>query len=250
VLADAESDSIAIDVGLFKSAGSSTVKVHAVSSRYLMGSGNPSDSFGPFSLGLDSLVALFQLDNVSTLNRRVSLVNLSGGANLDFMLFGHTDPTRLYNPGQAAATAAATGDGGSELYDGPVPGKPALAVLKAGASDVAKKAMFRIDVGAPVTGIDAEPPARIAFAPIAPNPARDGAALRFDLPRQAHVELDVYDLGGRRVSMLSNGTWSAGRHAIRWSLHGHGGQPVANGMYLVRFRSGDYQVTQRVLVVR
>ena len=38
----------------------------------------------------------------------ISLRNLSGGANLDFMVFGHTDPTRLYNPGQAAVTAAAT----------------------------------------------------------------------------------------------------------------------------------------------
>jgi hypothetical protein len=250
VVADAENTSITLDVGLYKSAGSSTVKAHTVSSRYLAGAGGGTNSFGPFSLGVDSLVALFQLDNVSATNRTITLVNLSGGANLDFMLFGHTDPTRLYNPGQAATMATTNGDGGNELYSGSVPGKPALAVYKASASDVSKKALFRIDVTDGVTAAETELPARVAFAPVAPNPARVDATLRFDLPREALVDLGVYDLGGRRVSTLSNGMWSAGRHALHWGLQGNDGRTLASGVYLVRFRSGEHQQTQRLLVVR
>lgn len=248
VLADAANVATTLDVGLYKTAGTSTVKAHAVSSQYL--SGAVPASFGPFSLGTDSLVAVFQLDNVSAVDRHVSLVNLSGNANLDLMLFGHTDPSRLYHPGQAAATVAANGDGGGEVYDGQVPANPALVVLKAGATDVTKKALFRIDVTAPVTGVEDELPTRVAFAPIAPNPARTDAVLWFDLPREANVDLAVYDVGGRCVSTLSNGTWNAGRHTMRWSLRGNDGEIVPSGVYLVRFRSGGTQRTRRLLVLR
>jgi hypothetical protein len=180
----------------------------------------------------------------------VELQNLSGGANLDVMVFGNTDSTRLYHPGQAAGTAAANGNGGNEHFVGPVPGNSVVVVLKAGSSDVAKKAMYQLVITSPSTAVDPQPPGRIAFAPVSPNPARDGAALRFDLPREAHVDLEVFDIGGRRVLPLSNQTWSAGRHLVQWSLLDDGGHAVPSGMYLVRFRADGYQETRRLLVTR
>jgi subtilisin family serine protease len=241
---------ITLDVGLYKSAGNAPVKVHAVKSIFIFPSGGATDIYGPFSLGPDSLIMMIERITGSGFNGSISLRNLSGGANLDFMVFGHTDPTRLYNPGQAAVTAAAHGSGSDEFYSGPLPGDPVMVVLKAGSADVAKKATFQIVFGNGTTGVGDDLPTRIAFAPITPNPANADAAMRFDLPREMPVDLAAYDVGGRRVSTLANGTWNAGRHTMRWSLRGDGGEPLPSGVYLVRFVAGGFHATQRVLVVR
>jgi hypothetical protein len=224
--------------------------VHAVSSVALLGI-NIVNTYGPYSLGPDSLIALFNFPFSSTISdMTIHLQNESGDANLDFMLFDRTDPTRLYNPGQAVATAASFGNGGPEHYFGPIPAYAGLAVLKAGSSDVAKKAMFRLVVGNGNVGVGDDVPTRIGFAPITPNPAHGDAVMRFELPREMSIDLAAYDVGGRRVSTLANGAWNAGRHAVHWTTIGDEGRPVPNGVYFVRFSAGGYQETQRVLVVR
>jgi subtilisin family serine protease len=250
VVVDSDNLPKTVDVGLYKSAGNGSVKVHAVSSIALLGYSTV-NTYGPYSLGPDSLIALFNFPFSSTLNGMdIQLQNESGDANLDFMLFDRTDPTRLYNPSQAVATAASFGNGGSEHYSGPIPAYAGLAVLKAGSSDVAKKAMFKLVVGVGSAGVDDDVPTRIAFAPITPNPARGDAVMRFDLPRGMSIDLAAFDVGGRRVSTLANGAWNAGRHAVHWTTMGNEGRPVPNGVYFVRFSAGGYQTTQRVLVVR
>jgi hypothetical protein len=237
-------------VGLYKSAGNATVKVHAVTSIGLLGL-NHSNTYGPYSLGPDSLIALFNFPFASTYNNMsIRLFNDSGEANLDLMLFDRNDPTRLYNPGQAVATAAKSGNGGHESYAGSIPAYAGLAVVKAKSADVAKKAMFHLVVADATVDVGDDLPTRTAFAPITPNPARVDAVMRFDLPREMAIDLAAYDVGGRRVSTLANGVWNAGRHAFHWTMMGDEGRPVPNGMYFVRFSAGGYQATQRVLVVR
>lgn len=250
VVVDVDNQPKTVDVGLYKGAGNATVKVHAVSSNALLGL-NHVNTYGPFSLGPDSLIALFNFPFSSTYNNMsIRLFNDSGNANLDFMLFDRTDPTRLYNPGQAVATAAQSGNGGHESYAGSIPAYAGLAVLKAGSADVAKKAMFRLVVADATVGVGDDVPTRIAFAPITPNPAHGDAVMRFDLPREMAIDLVAYDVGGRRVSTLANGAWNAGRHAIHWTTMGDEGRPLPNGVYFVRFSAGGYRATQRVLVVR
>lgn len=250
VVVDVDNQPKTLDVGLYKRAGTDQVKAQAVSSVALLGL-NASNTYGPYSIGPDSLIALFGFPFAMTYpNMTIQLLNLSGGANLDFMMFDRTDATRLYNPSQAVATAAVNGDGANEYYAGSIPAYAGLIVLKAGSADVAKKAMFQLVVSNSTVGVDDDLPTRIAFAPITPNPAHAGAAVRFDLPREMKVDLAAYDVGGRRVATLANGTWNAGRHAIHWTTIGDEGRPLASGMYFVRFNAGSYQATQRVLVVR
>ncbi len=250
VVSEIQNVSVTLDVGLYATSGSAPVEVQAVSSVPLVESGQVSDVYGPFSLGPDSLVALFSLGNGAVADRRISLQNLSGNANLDFMVFGHSDPTGLYNTTEAFATAAATGDGGDELYKGTVPAQPAMAVIKAGSSDVAKTALFRIIIGILPDAVGADPPSRVALGPITPNPAHGGTTLTLDLPRAMPIDLAAYDVNGRRVSTLANGAWGAGRHAIHWSTLGDGGERLPNGVYLVQLRAGETRTARRVLVIR
>ena len=100
-----------------------------------------------------------------------------------------------------------------------------------------------------VASVEAAGPA-LAFAAPRPNPAR--AAMRFDLglPRAGDLDLDVFDLAGRRVRVLASGPRPAGPASVAWDLGDGGGARVPPGVYLVRARFAGAQMTRRVVVLR
>ena len=112
-----------------------------------------------------------------------------------------------------------------------------------------------IDHG-PVLGVDppVTPPSALprvtAFAmPPSPNPARGDVALAVDVARDQRVELDVFDLAGRRVASLHSGLLAAGRHAFRWSGAGERGA-ASPGVYLVRMHAEERTQVVRVVRIR
>jgi subtilisin family serine protease len=83
---------------------------------------------------------------------------------------------------------------------------------------------------------------------IAPNPLRDRAGVRYDLPRAAEVTLAVYDVSGRLVRTLVRGPRPAGIHTAEWGpATGPGVQP---GVYFVRISAGGGSLTRKATVLR
>jgi hypothetical protein len=66
-----------------------------------------------------------------------------------------------------------------------------------------------------------------------PNPFAVGTRIRFGIPDNATVRLEVVDLLGRRVAVLADGAYPAGYHTVDWYAGG-----AANGIYLVKLTSG------------
>ncbi len=83
----------------------------------------------------------------------------------------------------------------------------------------------------------------------APNPFTRSTALAFDLPRAAHVRLEVFDVNGRRVRTLVAAPRSAGRHSATWDGRDDQGERVPAGLYLSRAQSGSLQTAVRRLVL-
>ncbi len=94
--------------------------------------------------------------------------------------------------------------------------------------------------------------------PIAPNPLRSvnggqasrPALIRYVLPTRSRVEIEVYDVTGRSVRRLLDGTVAAGEHRLVWDGCGGDGRPVSAGTYYCRLTVGPHRQTQRVTVVR
>jgi hypothetical protein len=93
------------------------------------------------------------------------------------------------------------------------------------------------------------PPAAVGagldLAPPAPNPARGAVTLRFTLATTGRVRLAVYDIAGRRVAVLVDGSLVAGAHEATWE--GGGAGP---GLYFARLEAGGSVVTRRIARVR
>jgi endonuclease/exonuclease/phosphatase family metal-dependent hydrolase len=99
-------------------------------------------------------------------------------------------------------------------------------------------------------GATGQLPDRVAFLPPSPNPFRGSTTLRFELPQETAVAMDLFDLSGRLVAPILHGTRPAGRHTLQWSAAGSGGGPLRTGLYFVRFEAGGFRCTRRLALVR
>jgi hypothetical protein len=71
-----------------------------------------------------------------------------------------------------------------------------------------------------------------------PNPAR-ATTINFSLPRKDDVELAVYDVLGRRVAVLAQGTLPAAQYSKKWEGRDDAGKNVGPGVYFLRLRVGN-----------
>ena len=83
-----------------------------------------------------------------------------------------------------------------------------------------------------------------------PNPFNPRTEIRFGLSREAKVELDIYDLRGRRVVRLLDGVMAAGPHTVVWPGVDGAGRNVASGMYFARLRFDGQKMTRKMMLVR
>jgi len=87
---------------------------------------------------------------------------------------------------------------------------------------------------------------------VSPNPFSKLATVRFSVGQSAErVELKVYDASGRLIKSLYN----AMPHApcatqISWDGTDQSNRELSSGVYFVKFISGDYEETEKVLLVR
>lgn len=78
-----------------------------------------------------------------------------------------------------------------------------------------------------------------------PNPFTARTRVEFTVPRAGEIELAVYDVEGRRVALLAQGPFPAGRHQVEWRASG-----VAAGIYFCRLRLGAAVATRSLLHLR
>lgn len=91
-------------------------------------------------------------------------------------------------------------------------------------------------------------PARFALFQNRPNPFVRGTTFRFDVPRRAHVTLEIFDAQGRRVSSLLDRELPPGTHSYDWDGRDTRGALLSPGVYLYRLETEGFQ-TQRRLVL-
>jgi len=85
---------------------------------------------------------------------------------------------------------------------------------------------------------------------VGPSPGRGTVRIAFALPRAAEIELDVFDLLGRRVTSLARGAWPAGTHQVEWNGQTRNGRPAQSGVYVLRYAHPGGQDQRRMVRVR
>jgi hypothetical protein len=83
-----------------------------------------------------------------------------------------------------------------------------------------------------------------------PNPSSRETCINFGTDKGGPVQAVVYDLAGRRIRRLSDGTFVAGDHQLQWNGCDDVGREVPTGVYLVRVTTETGRDTVRFAVIR
>jgi Secretion system C-terminal sorting domain/FG-GAP-like repeat len=78
-----------------------------------------------------------------------------------------------------------------------------------------------------------------------PNPFNPVTIISYNVASVGAVSLNVYDLLGRRVASLFNGTQTQGSHSVTWDASGR-----PSGVYYYRLRTGTSSFTRRLMVLK
>jgi hypothetical protein len=96
----------------------------------------------------------------------------------------------------------------------------------------------------------AEVPSSLQLHPIHPNPFNPQTTISFSLPRTEGVEIGIYDLTGRRLTVLAHRSFAAGTHALSWNGRDSRGHSMASGTYFVRLVTASEVSTRKVMLIR
>jgi tetratricopeptide (TPR) repeat protein len=83
-----------------------------------------------------------------------------------------------------------------------------------------------------------------------PNPFNAQTRIQYDLPKNARVHLQIYNILGQKVKTLADGFQHAGQHQLFWDGRDSNGIEVASGIYFFRFKAGAYALTRKMVLLR
>jgi flagellar hook assembly protein FlgD len=84
-----------------------------------------------------------------------------------------------------------------------------------------------------------------------PNPFGTRTTIGFDLARREQVTLRIFDVTGRVVRTLADGSvLESGSHHVEWNGHDEGGAQLQAGLYFCRLVAGPSSVTRRMVLAR
>ncbi|MBN1481956.1 T9SS type A sorting domain-containing protein [candidate division KSB1 bacterium] len=78
-----------------------------------------------------------------------------------------------------------------------------------------------------------------------PNPFNPKTTIRFQLPKESHVKIAVYDMLGHLIETLVNQSMTAGSFSVVWNAGNH-----PSGIYLYRLEAGDFVQTHRMILLK
>ncbi|UCC43850.1 MAG: T9SS type A sorting domain-containing protein, partial [Candidatus Zixiibacteriota bacterium] len=93
-------------------------------------------------------------------------------------------------------------------------------------------------------------PDRVALHQNYPNPFNPFTIITFDLPRRMEVRLEVFNILGRRVKLLTDQSLGAGSHQITWNGDDRTGRKVASGVYFYRLTTDSAVETRKMVVLK
>jgi hypothetical protein len=82
------------------------------------------------------------------------------------------------------------------------------------------------------------------------NPFRGACTLTYTVPRSGSAGLRIYDVAGRSVRTLIDGTTTAGPHTIAWDGKDGSGRDLPGGVYFARLQAGGDKRELKLTILR
>ena len=78
-----------------------------------------------------------------------------------------------------------------------------------------------------------------------PNPFNPTTTIKFDLPKDGLITLEIYDILGRRITTLINENRSAGSYEQTLNA-----SSLASGVYIYKLQAGDFVASKKMILLK
>jgi hypothetical protein len=96
-----------------------------------------------------------------------------------------------------------------------------------------------------------EIPKEFALGQNYPNPFNPTTNIRFALPSEATVRLEVYNMLGQKVAtLIEDQHFNAGVFETAWNARDDAGREVSSGIYIYRISAGDHVDLKRMILMK
>ena len=205
--------------------------------------------------GFSTLMARVHDRDYNSLRARLSVSsgNITGGDGR-FSIVGGFNPALV--AGVAETYTVQFNDAGATPdldYDGTLTFASADEPLPGATAQPALTVSLHAKVTGAAVGVSPGPqiPTTTQLYPPFPNPLADRTSVRLDLAREARVRLAIYDLAGRRVATLAEGTLPAGQYNYPWDGRAENSATLGSGLYFVQLRIDGAPIrTARLAILR
>ena len=95
------------------------------------------------------------------------------------------------------------------------------------------------------TEVEISTPTALALSQNYPEPFNPSTQIDYSIPQSFHVTLKIYDVLGKDVATLVEGTKEAGTYTATWNAQNH-----SSGVYFYRLTAGSYTMTRKLILLR
>ena len=93
-------------------------------------------------------------------------------------------------------------------------------------------------------------PTEFALKQNYPNPFNPNTTINYDLPKDAFVNIVIYDILGREIKSLVNQNQPAGYHSQVWNSKDKQGREVGAGIYFYQIQSQGNIKTRKMVLLK
>lgn len=83
-----------------------------------------------------------------------------------------------------------------------------------------------------------------------PNPFNPSTTIKYYLPENCSVLLEIFDVSGKRVACLVNEPQEMGQYVIDWNGQDQNGNSVSSGTYFYRLKAGKETISKKMVLLR
>jgi hypothetical protein len=83
-----------------------------------------------------------------------------------------------------------------------------------------------------------------------PNPFNPATTIRYQLPQDGQVRLDIFNVLGQLVRTLVDEPEQAGFYTIKWDGTNGEGLSAGSGVYFYRIQAGDFVQSRKMMVLK
>ena len=83
-----------------------------------------------------------------------------------------------------------------------------------------------------------------------PNPFNPTTTIDYNLPKNAFVDISIYDMKGGLVKNIIKNFQTLGHKSIRWNATDYQNEPVSAGMYIYTIKADEFRSSRKMVLLK